>query len=232
MTNFFGTNYTSLFANNNGNFTFGGALSTFTPFGLNGATSRPIIAPFFADVDTNGAGSELLTYGATTFTTNDAVVRNAFVGNWVNVGYFPSAVNKLNSFQLVLIQRADTGAGNFDIMFNYDGILWETGGASGGSNGLGGNSARAGYSNGTGTPGSFFEFTGSGVNGAFINGGANALISSTNVLVGNPLYTKTDGRYVFTVRGGVVSDPGVPEPSTWAMAMAGLGVVAMRMRKR
>lgn len=227
--NYFGTTYTTLFANNNGNFTFGASLSTFTPFGLTGATTIPIIAAFFGDVDTRGAGSGVLTYGATTLTTNDLVVRSAFVGNWVDVGYFASGVDKLNSFQIVLIDRADTGAGNFDIMFNYDKILWETGGASGGTSGLGGSSARAGFSNGTGALGSFYEFTGSGVNGALLNGGPSALISSTNVLLGNLLYTKTDGRYVFTVRGGTV-DTGVttPEPGTWGLILAGLGALAWR----
>ena len=61
--NFFGTTYTSLFVNNNGNVTFNTALSTYTPFGLTSATGIPIIAPFFADVDTRGSGSGLLTFG-------------------------------------------------------------------------------------------------------------------------------------------------------------------------
>lgn len=88
-----------------------------------------------------------------------------FVANWVGVGYYPSASNLLNSFQMVLVDRSETGACNFDIVFNYNGILWETGGASGG--GFGGNSARVGYSAGTGISGSFYEFIGSGVNGAW-----------------------------------------------------------------
>ena len=35
---------------------------------------------------------------------------------WDHVGYFPSATNKLNSFQLVLINE---GNGNFDIDYRY-----------------------------------------------------------------------------------------------------------------
>jgi hypothetical protein len=51
--NFFGTTYASLFVNNNGNVTFNAPLGTFTPFGVGaGYTGQPIIAPFFADVDT------------------------------------------------------------------------------------------------------------------------------------------------------------------------------------
>ena len=164
--NYFGTTYTQTFVNNNGNITFNGPLGTFTPFSLN-TTTVPIIAPFFADVDTRGAGSGLTQYG------NDTVGgRAAFCVNWINVGYFPSATNLLNSFQLILIDRADTGAGNFDIEFNYNSILWETGGASGGTGGLGGNSARAGYANGTMAAGTFLELPGSAVNGGLLDSNA------------------------------------------------------------
>ena len=40
--------------------------------------------------------------------------------------------------------------------FNYDQILWETGSASGGTNGFGGYPARAGYSNGSGLEDTFY----------------------------------------------------------------------------
>ena len=72
----------------------------------------------------------------------------AFGVNWINVGYFNSNTDKLNRFQLILIDRSDTGPGNFDFEFNYDKIQWETGDADG-SGGLGGISARVGYSNGS-----------------------------------------------------------------------------------
>jgi hypothetical protein len=49
---FFGTTFTSLFINNNGNITFSEPLEQFTPTAITGNTSNPIIAPFFADVDT------------------------------------------------------------------------------------------------------------------------------------------------------------------------------------
>ena len=69
--------------------------------------------------------------------------------------------------QIVLTDRTDTGAGNFDIYFNYTRITWETGSASGGSNGFGGVSAAVGYNAGTGNqPGTFFELPGSRVPGS------------------------------------------------------------------
>jgi hypothetical protein len=222
VTNFFGVSRDQLYVNNNGNVTFDSALSTFTPFGLT-ATARQIIAPFFADVDTRNALSSLVSYG-----TGNVDGRNAFGVNWRNVGYFPSSADKLNSFQLVLLDRSDTGAGNFDIEFNYDQIQWETGGASGGSNGLGGNSARVGYSNGTGAPGTSFELAGSAVNGALLDGGSNSLIA-------NRLNSDIDGRYLFNARNGsiITEPPGepVPEPITILGTLAAGGIGAAMRRK-
>lgn len=218
--NFFGVSNTQLFVNNNGNITFDAALSTYTPFDLT-STGRQIIAPFFADVDTRGTGSAEVTYGIGTVDG-----RAAFGVNWVDVGYYPSAADLLNSFQLVLIDRSDTGAGNFDIEFNYGDIEWETGAASGGTGGLGGDSARAGFSNGTGAAGTFFELAGSAVNGAFLNGGPNELVSSTNI--GEP------GRWLFTARNGSV-DPGVSEvplPAAAWLLLGGLGALGIAGRRR
>jgi len=191
--NFFGNNYSSLYVNNNGNVTFNGPLEDYTPQGLTGSR-LPIIAPFWADVDTRGAGTLPVTYG--TDTVNG---RPAFGANYLNVGYYDSRGDKLNSFQLVLIERSDTGAGNFDIEFNYNRIAWETGEADDGINGLGGASASAGYSNGSGSAGTSFELAGSRVPGSFLDSNSNGLIRRTQDS-GNVL-----GRLVFSVRGGVIT---------------------------
>jgi hypothetical protein len=210
--NFAGTTYSQLFVNNNGNVTFDGSLSTFTPFVISGAATK-IIAPFFADVDTRGFGSGVVTYG-----TGTVGGRNAFGVNWPGVGYFRNGTDKLNTFQLVLIDRSDVGAGNFDIEFNYDQIQWETGDASNGSGGLGGFSARVGYSDGSGN---FFELPGSGVNGAFLDGGSNSLTA-------NRLNSTEDGRYIFSVRGGAVNP--IPTPALLP-GLIGMGIAAWRKRK-
>lgn len=192
--NFFGVQTNTVFVNNNGNITIGQPFSQFTPTALNTANGGiPIIAAFFADVDTRGPGS-----GITTFGTDNLCGFPAFGVDYINVGYFDSHVDKLNSFQLILVSRPDTGAGNFDIEFNYDQIQWETGDIdSPTGNGLGGSSARVGYTNGSGNPGTFFELPGSGVPGSFLDGGPDALSSAT-------LLSSTPGRLHFLVRNGQV----------------------------
>jgi hypothetical protein len=184
--NFYGSPYTQLSVNNNGNVTFDAGLSKFTPFDFT-ATGNVIIAPFLADVDTRGTGSGLVTYGQTTYGGNAA-----FCVNWVNVGYYSYGVDKLNSFQLLLVKQGT--AGNFDIIFNYDKVLWETGRASGGTDGLGGTSAAVGFANGDGDPAHSYVRDGSYTNGALLNGNA------TTGLIHGSLGTTQLGRYIFQVR--------------------------------
>lgn len=191
QANFFGSTYDSLYVNNNGNVTFDGPQSTYTPYGLT-STNRVIIAPFFADVDTRNTASGVTTYGI-----DNVNGHTAFGVNWFNVGYYAYNVDKLNTFQLVLIDRSDVSPGDFDIEFNYDQIQWETGDVSGGSGGLGGYSAHVGYSNGTGVAGSYFELAGSGVPGSFLDW------NSSSGLIYNSQNSTVLGRYVFQVRNGL-----------------------------
>ena len=156
--------------NNNGNTTFTGPLAAYTPFGITGV-STPMLAPFFADVDTRNSNSGVVQYGQSVI---DGY--NVFGVNWIDVGYYNRSTNKLNGFQLIITDRADTGAGNFDFTFNYDTIKWETGSASGGINGFGGSSASAGWINGTGMA---YQFPGSQVSRTLIDGGSNALVSNS-----------------------------------------------------
>ena len=58
--NFFGPTYGQLWVNNNGDVTFGRGLSSYTPFGLTGATTVPIIAPFFGERRAPGVGRSRL----------------------------------------------------------------------------------------------------------------------------------------------------------------------------
>lgn len=184
---FFGIDYSSLWVNNNGNVTFAEPLSTYTPFEIDENTP-PIIAPFFADVDTRGIDSNLVTYGTTTFKA-----RPAFCVNWVGVGYYDEQSDLTNDFQLLIVDRSDIRTGSFDIVFNYDKIEWETGDASSGKGGFGGVSAGVGYSNGDGDPNHFYSMPHSLEPGAFLDGGPSSLAAG-----GDP---RMPGRYVFAISG-------------------------------
>lgn len=197
--NFFGKQYSSAFVNHNGNITFEGGFDEYTPEGI-GNLGAAIIAPFWADVDTLGQGR--IVYGRDTVNG-----RPAFGVIWDKVGYYDRRTDKANTFQVVLIDRSDTGAGNFDIEMNYEQIQWEVGEAShdpgAGAAGVcvvGPPScipASAGYSNGTRQGGTFFSISGSLVPGAFLDNGNSPLIRRT-------LNSTVPGRLVFEARGGQV----------------------------
>jgi len=188
--NYFGRYYTGFYLNNNGSVTFNAASSSFTPSAITGSTSNPIIAAYWADIDTRG-GAVAPTPGGTSAGTNllwydlDSVTQT-FTATWDDVGYYSGQTNKLNAFQLSI--RQINAQGDFDITFRYENIDWTTGSASGGSNGLGGTPARAGYSAGNGVE--YFELPQSGNEADLL-----ALESASNV--GSP------GTFVFSVRNGV-----------------------------
>lgn len=188
--NFFGTTYTETFVNNNGNITFDEPLATFTPFPLL-ETNTIIIAPFFADVDTRNTASGVVTYGQTTLGGRDA-----FCVNWLDVGYYASMVDKTNRFQLMLVDRSDNSPGDFDIIFNYNRVIWEAGEASGGQGGLGGDTARVGYAS---AGFDSVELRGSDEDGALLDD------NPSTGLINGSLNSTQLGRYVFRVRNGSAS---------------------------
>lgn len=209
-----GETVTSLWLNNNGNVTFSNAQWQYTPTSID--TGQPMIAPFFADVDTRGAGNNPVTYGMF-----DLGGRQALFINWLGVGYYASRSDRLNDFQLIITDRSDTGSGNFDLEYNYDRIEWETGNASGGSGGLGGVAARAGFSNGAGVA---YEFGGSGIAGALLDGSPDSLVANSNVGFA--------GRYDFIARNGTIT--ATPEPATFGMlgvALIAIGTMARRAHR-
>ena len=213
--NFFGSNYSNLYVNNNGNVTFTAPLGTYTPFNIV-STGTPMLAPFFADIDTRNAVSGVTQYGQGTLGG-----RNVFGVNWINVGYFSNQADKLNSIQLIMTDRSDVGAGDFDFEFNYDQILWETGSASSGVNGFGGSPARAGWSSGSVS----YEIAGSGTTLALLDS------NPATGLIHNSLNSNTSGQYIFQVRNGQVVSQ-VPEPASLALLGLGLaGLAVSRKRK-
>lgn len=114
---YFGSTYSSLFINNNGNVSFGAGISAYVPTGPTGA-SAPVISPFFGDVDTRNTNSGVVHYNLTA---------DQLVVTWDNVGYYNSNVsNPNNSFQLVL--RSDdytVPVGEGTIGFFFQQMGWD-----------------------------------------------------------------------------------------------------------
>jgi len=109
---FFGTNYTSLYVNSNGNISFGSANTNYQISDLSSITT-PTIAPFFGDVNINSGGE--------IYWDLDPIAGTVTV-TWHDVApYFGSGAN---SFQVVI---TSTGSGDFELEFIYEQIEWTTG---------------------------------------------------------------------------------------------------------
>jgi Ca2+-binding RTX toxin-like protein len=183
--NYFGTTYSEFYVNTNGSISFGAGIADYTPTTISGG-GTPIIAPLWADADTRNADGS-----APIYLDVDAAA-DVITITWAGVGYFDQNTDKLNRYQLQLFDR---GNGDFDIVFRYEDIQWTTGDASGGTGGLGGQVAHAGFSAGDGS--NFFELPQSGDEAAVLD------LENAD---GN---TGTTGLWVFEVRNGVVSGPPV-----------------------
>jgi len=199
--NFFGNDYTQFYINTNGNISFGNGISAFTPTGPQGA-AQPIISPFFADVDTRGASSGVVHLRSD--------IANEIIVTWDQVGYYSSNDDKLNSFQLVLRGPDYTiPVGEGAIGFFYKNMQWETGDASGGSGGFGGNPAAVGFGDGS----SDGEILASS-----LSDGISGVVNDTHIWFDpnlRPIPSNT-----------------VPEPSTMILFGAGLAGLTVIKRKK
>jgi hypothetical protein len=204
--NFFGSSNTALYVNNNGNVTFDSPQSEYVPKSLS-SMGLPIIAPFWADVDTRDTNSDVVKYGTSTVNGRDA-----FGVNWVNVGYYNQHADLLLSCQLVIINRSDIAPGDFDLELNYNKVQWQWGDVTVG------NPPRAGFASSIDS----YELPGSGVEGAFMD------TNAPTGLIYNSLDSSEPGQYVFIFRGGIP----VPEPITITLVGVGLTVMAGTSMKR
>ncbi len=134
----YGALHESAYINNNGNLSFG------EPYGVYSSTGFPVagfpmIAPFWADVDTGG-GDGNVWY---------KIEGQTLIVTWDNVGYYSQNGDKLNTFQVALSDGLDPvlGIGN-NVCFSYDDLEWTTGDASGGSGGFGGTPSTVGVNEG------------------------------------------------------------------------------------
>ncbi|MDO5647481.1 nidogen-like domain-containing protein [Paracoccus sp. (in: a-proteobacteria)] len=184
-----------IFINNNGNITFDQPYGAYTPEGF-ASLSTPMIAPFWADVDTRCAECGNV-YVA-------APAADTFVVTWKDVGFFSQNASKTNTFQLVLRDRYDLTGDAFDIEFRYDDLNWTTGDASGGANGLGGTPAYAGFTGDDRTAPQ--QLIGSGTAAVLDLQNRNNLPLHLWPVNTGPVLEQA-GRFAFAVRGG--ETPGV-----------------------
>lgn len=138
---FYGQSINQIYLNNNGNISFGAPYSTFTALSFPDSTYT-MIAPFWADVDTRGAGSGLVYY---------SVTPTHLIVQWDHVGYYASHDTLLNTFQLIITDGTDPllGTGS-NVSFCYKDMQWTTGDASSGQHGIGGIPATVGVNQGNG----------------------------------------------------------------------------------
>lgn len=193
---FFGTSWTTFFANNNGNISFGAGISAFNPTGPTGA-SAPLISAWFGDVDTRGALSGVLHLRDN--------ITNQTILTWDQVGSYNSRDSQLNSFQLV-VRGPDyvIPAGEGTIGFFYKNMPWEATGTS--------TTAAVGF--------------GDGLGNAEVLEGSNT--PGLNSVVAN--------HYIWFDQNLVPVPPpvvgAIPEPETYALMLAGLGVLGAVARRR
>jgi len=185
--NFFGETYDSLYINNNGNVSFKGPVYGFTPrpFPI---SFRPMIAPYWGDVDTRSSNVPEPTQNLVYYTA----LENQFFVTWYYVGYYSYRTEKLNAFQLILTDRSEIAPGDFDVEFRYEQLEWTTGNFSGGSGGLGGTPAQVGFDAGDWTH--FYKHPDS-MTGEILN-----LVNTSNV--------DEDGVWRFEIRSGIIVPPG------------------------
>jgi hypothetical protein len=135
----YGTNYTSLYINNNGNVSFDAPYSTFTstPFPNNQVV---MVAPFWADVDTRDE-----TLPDTSGVVYYKLTPTALIVKWNHVGYYGVHADLVNTFQLIITDGSDPLLpGGNNVSFCYQDMQWTTGDASNGVGGFGGVPATVG----------------------------------------------------------------------------------------
>lgn len=133
-----GEAFNSLWINTNGNLTFDQPNDVYTAAGIPN-TNAVMVAPFWADVDFGGTCGEVWIHNTPT----------SFIATWIEVGYFSSSCDLLNTFQVVITDGNDPliGIGN-NTAFYYCDMNWTTGDASDGVGGLGGFPAVVGINSG------------------------------------------------------------------------------------
>ncbi len=156
---FFGQQYEQFYINNNGNITFDAPLSAYRP--LDFPRFVPMLAPFWADVDTRPSES-----GKVRLSQGVSPRGNPFMQiDWPQVSHFDQSIERFNDFTLYI---EDDPAGDI-VAFVYGEMEWTSGDLPLGVDGFGGVGAQIGADAGNGlsflslgrpdTPEELLEFT-------------------------------------------------------------------------
>lgn len=138
---FYGSQYSQVYINNNGNLSFDGPYSSYSSTGFP-INAFAMIAPFWADIDTRNPASGVVYYKSEA---------KRFIIIWDRVGYYSYHADKVNTFELIITDGSDPliGIGN-NVCFSYGDMQWTTGDASNGVGGFGGIPATVGANKGDG----------------------------------------------------------------------------------
>jgi len=207
---------TSVIINNNGNLSFSGPYSAYSPSGFPQGGGFDMIAPFWADVDTrnrtlSGTGTNLVWHR--TFDTNADSAPDVFVVTWDDVGWYSGQNTPRNTFQVAIAANPNQWGAGLNAAFSYGDMNWTTGQASGGGP-FGGSPATVGINRGDGVDYSQLgRFDHAGFDYNEISGGTSGVDFLDN------------RDFFFDACGGIV-------PAPTAGALFGLaGLAAFRRRR-
>lgn len=114
--NLYGTSYNQVYINTNGTISFTDPEESGFPGGL--PNYMPLIAPFWADVDTRNAASGQVYY---------KITPTHLIVTWDRVGYSSRKADMLNSFQVVIGVPGDEILGpDHNLQLNYGDMQWAT----------------------------------------------------------------------------------------------------------
>jgi gliding motility-associated-like protein len=116
---FYGSTFTSLYINNNGNISFDGPQVTYRPDSLP-TNDFMALAAFWSDVDTRNFNSGVVYY---------KIAPTYMIVTWDHVGYYNAHADKKNTFQLIITDGSDSTllSPGKNVGFRYDEMEWSTG---------------------------------------------------------------------------------------------------------
>ena len=199
-----GLTSSALSINNNGYVYFGSGgpitpCSGSAPGGFSNTCGLRAFVAYNRDLDSREGSTSPMTYGVGTVDG-----RQAFGANYFNFGYYNRGPAVMD-FQLLLIDRSDVAAGDFDVEYNYGRMA-----ASGGGRGGWVASASSGAIAGSGTD-TFTDQIAYTRQGFTVRNGVASGVTSLDLTV-----------------------TAAPEPGTWALLGTGLVAMggAVRVRRR